>query len=95
MATQRRGYTRPALISDTFVVTLMESFRQISFACAAAALLAACETTQTAHQGSASNQPAAAAGPSASTPNRYEVDSFGPLMPPNYPRVQPGSFRGP
>jgi len=79
----------------SFAVTLMESFRKSCFAYAAAALLAACETAQTAHQGRASNQPAAAVAPSASTPNRYEVDSFGPLMPPNYPRFQPGSFRGP
>src|SRR5262249_18918376 len=79
----------------SFAVTLMESFLKSSFAYAAAALVAACQTTQTSHQGSAPNEPAAVAGPSASTPNRYQVDSFGPLMPPNYPRFQPGSFRGP
>ena len=79
----------------TFTVTLMERSLKIVLACAAAALFAACQGTQTLRQGSAPNQPANLAGPPASTPNRYEVDSFGPLEPPNYPRFQLGSFRGP
>src|SRR5262245_31323501 len=92
--TIRNFVARDSVVAD-FVVMLMESFLKSSFACAAAALLAACQTTQTSHQGSRPNESAGVSGRPASTPTRYQVDSFGPLMPPNYPRFQPGSFRGP
>jgi hypothetical protein len=57
----------------------MESRVKNCFLCAAAALLAACQSPS-ANQATRAYKPAAATGQSGDPSSRYEVDSFGPFQ---------------
>src|SRR2546429_2928269 len=79
----------------SFVVTPMETRLKSHFVYATVAVLAACQTPPASNQGTLPNKPAALIGQSASPSSQYEIDSFGPLQPPNFPGFHGGSNRGP
>ena len=62
--------------------------------CAMVSVLGACQTPTASNQGTTSSKATTGTGP-ASPSSRYDVDTFGPLLPPNFPRQQGGSVRGP
>ena len=62
--------------------------------CAMVSVLGACQTPTASNQGTTSSKATIGTGP-ASPSSRYDVDTFGPLLPPNFPRQQGGSVRGP
>ena len=62
--------------------------------CAMVSVLGACQTPTGSNQGTTSSKGTTGTG-SASPSSRYDVDTFGPLLPPNFPHQQGGSVRGP
>src|SRR5262245_27931214 len=50
-----------------------------------AMVLGACQTPTASNQGTTSSKGTTGTGP-ASPSSRYDVDTFGPLLPPNFPR---------
>src|SRR5439155_17862182 len=72
----------------------MESCLKGYLVCAMVGVLAACQTPTASNQGTRSSKATTGTGQSASPSSRYEVDTVGPLLPPNFPRYQGGSVRG-
>jgi len=62
--------------------------------CAIIAVLAACQTPTASNQGAASSRAATGTGQSAAPSSRYEADTFGPILPPNFPDYR-GDIRRP
>src|SRR5439155_27234992 len=73
----------------------MESCLKGYLVCAMVGVLAACQTPTASNQGTTSSKATTGTGQSASPSSRYEVDTVGTLLPPNFPRYQGRSVRGP
>jgi hypothetical protein len=58
-------------------------------------VLTACQTPTGSNQTPASSNATGGIGQSAARSSPNEIDTFGPLFPPNFPRYQGGSVRGP
>ena len=65
------------------------------FVYATAAVVAACQAPTASDQGALRNERPHLIGRSDSPSSQYELDSFGPLQPPNFPGFHGGSNRGP
>jgi len=73
----------------------MESRLKSHFVYATVAVLAACQAPSASNHGTPSNKSAALIGQSAPPSSQYELDSFGPLLPANFPGYHGGSVRVP
>jgi len=63
--------------------------------CAMVAVLAACQAPTASNQGTVSTKASATTGQSGSPSSRYEVDTFGLLLPPNFPDYRGGVIKPP
>ncbi len=72
----------------------MESCLKGYLVCAMVGVLAACQTPTASNQGTTSGKATTGTGQSDSPSSRYEIETYGPILPPNFPDYR-GDIRRP